>query len=178
MSGNLGLSSLTWSGDSSMWQFHESQALLGGSVLKPGVPTTTLGSHYAPTSSDGASAHPASSHAHSSSHSSSASLGVISQLYHPVSSKECEAMCQQGQTGLRLASAPEECEGVVIQQSRYHYYVNVAALMWLHGCMHGLASFEISFKKVYPNIEINRLSCDLSHSKWLGYQTKPVQVLS
>jgi hypothetical protein len=143
-----------------MQQFHESQALLGGSILEPGAPTMTLGSHYVPTSSDGTSAHLASSHAHSSSHSSSASLGVISQPYYLVSSEEHEAMHQQGQTGLRLVSTPEECEGVVIQQSRYHYYVNVAALMWLHGCMHGLASFEISFKKVYPNIEINWLSCN------------------
>jgi hypothetical protein len=47
-----GPSSPTFSGDSSMRQYRDSQALLGGI----GGATATSGSHYAPTSSDDASA--------------------------------------------------------------------------------------------------------------------------
>jgi hypothetical protein len=105
------------SGNGSMRQYRESQALLGGSILEAGAATATSGSHYAPTSSDGASAHPASSHAHSSSHGGTGGLGPNFQQYRPVSAKEREALRQRGQTGLGLASSPEEGEADVIQHS-------------------------------------------------------------
>lgn len=93
------------SGDGSMRQYHDSHALLAG-----GVATATSGSHYAPTSSDSASAYP-SSLAHSSQHG-----GVpVPQPYHPMSTKEREMLRQRGQGGLGLASAAEEDE--VIQHT-------------------------------------------------------------
>lgn len=108
-----GPSSPTFSADSSMRQYRESQSLLGGNVFAGVAPTATSGSHYAPTSSDGASAHP-----ESSGHGRSSSLGSsgIAQPYRPMSTKEREAMRQRGD-GLGLATAPEEVEGDVIQHS-------------------------------------------------------------
>lgn len=108
-----GPSSPTFSADSSMRQYRESQSLLGGNVFAGAVPTATSGSHYAPTSSDGASAHP-----ESSGHGRSSSLGSsgIGQPYRPMSTKEREAMRQRGD-GLGLATAPEEVEGDIIQHS-------------------------------------------------------------
>ena len=108
-----GPSSPTFSADSSMRQYRESQSLLGGNVFAGAAPTATSGSHYAPTSSDGASAHPDSSgHGRSSSLNSSG----IGQPYQPMSTKEREAMRQRGD-GLGLATAHEEVEGDVIQHS-------------------------------------------------------------
>jgi hypothetical protein len=99
--------------DGSMRQFRDSQALLGAA-------TATSGSHYAPTSSDGASAPRASSsHARSNSHVS-AGLGPglpVAQPYRPLSSKEREALRQRGEGGLGLAGALEEGESEVIQHS-------------------------------------------------------------
>ena len=98
------------SGNGSMRQYRDSQALLGGSIHEAlGAPTATSGSHYAPTSSDGASAHPASS-----GHGRTGSLGSsgVSQPYRPLSSKEREALRQRGE-GLGLASAPEEGDEVI-----------------------------------------------------------------
>jgi hypothetical protein len=98
------------SGSGSMRQYRDSQALLSGSMHEGlGAPTATSGSHYAPTSSDGASAHPASS-----GHGRTGSLGSsgVSQPYRPLSSKEREAMRQRGE-GLGLASAPEEGDEVI-----------------------------------------------------------------
>jgi hypothetical protein len=120
-SGHSGISSPTWSGDESMRQYRESQALLGGSIFEAGAATATSGSRHAPTSSDGGSVHPASSHAPSSSHGGGASLvpGLPNtQPYRPMSAKEREAIRQRGQAGLGLASPPEESEdGDVIQHS-------------------------------------------------------------
>ncbi len=103
--------------DSSMRQYRDSQGLLGGSILEgAGAPTGTSGSHYAPTSSDGASApHGSSSHARSNSHGSAA-LGPgfpVAQPYRPLSSKEREALRQRGEGGLGLASALEEGEEII-----------------------------------------------------------------
>lgn len=113
VAGTTSPSSPTFSGDGSMRQYRESQALLGGNAFQAGAPTATSGSHYAPTSSDGASAHP-----ESSGHGRSSSLGSsgISQPYRPLSAKEREALRQRGE-GLGLASAPEEVEGDIIQHS-------------------------------------------------------------
>ncbi|KAI0245376.1 hypothetical protein BJV78DRAFT_412269 [Lactifluus subvellereus] len=104
--------SSTWSGDSSVRQYRESQALLGDSTRKAGVAMATSGSHYAPTSSDDASAYPTSSHAHSSSSRSGAGFGSGFPVSQPVpmSTKERKALRQHGQTGLDIASAPEEGE--------------------------------------------------------------------
>jgi hypothetical protein len=111
--GFSGPNSPTFSGNGSMRQYRDSQALLGG-TLPGGAATATSGSHYAPTtSSDGASAHPASS-----GHGRSSSLGSsgVSQPYRPLSAKEREALRQRGEV-LGLATAPEEGEGDVIQHS-------------------------------------------------------------
>ncbi|KAI9445674.1 hypothetical protein BJY52DRAFT_1315578 [Lactarius psammicola] len=96
------------SGDGSMRQYHDSQALLVGSA---GAGTATSGSHYAPTSSDSASAYP-SSIAHSSSQHG---IMPVPQPYRPMSTKEREALRQRGEGGLGLASALEEEE--VIQHT-------------------------------------------------------------
>jgi len=104
-----------------MRQYRDSQALLGGSILEgAGGATGTTGSHYAPTSSDGASAPPGST-----SHGRSSSLGSAgfvpgfptAQPYRPLSAKERDAMRQRGEGGLGLASPLEESEGDVIQHS-------------------------------------------------------------
>jgi hypothetical protein len=97
-------------GNGSMRQYRDSQALLGSSIHDAlGAPTATSGSHYAPTSSDSASAHPASSgHGRTGSFGSSG----VSQPYRPLSSKEREALRQRGE-GLGLASAPEEGDEVI-----------------------------------------------------------------
>jgi hypothetical protein len=101
-----------------MRQYRDSQALLGGTGV--GAATATSGSHYAPTSRDGASPPPgSSSHGRSTSHGS-AGLGpgfAVAQPYRPLSSKEQEALRQRGEGGLGLASALEEGEGDVIQHS-------------------------------------------------------------
>jgi len=86
------------SGNGSMRQYRDSQALLGASA---GAGTATTGSHYAPTSSDSASVYP-SSPAHSSQQHGP-------QPYRPMSTKEREAM-RQREGGLGLASAAEEEE--------------------------------------------------------------------
>lgn len=112
-----GPTSPTFSADSSMRQYRDSQALLGGSILEgAGAATATSGSHYAPTSSDGVSA------PHNSSHARSSSLGSgpgfpVPQPYRPLSAKERDAMRQRGEGGLGLASALEEGEGDVVQHS-------------------------------------------------------------
>jgi hypothetical protein len=108
-----GPSSPTYSANGSMRQYRESQSLLGGNVFAGVAPTATSGSHYAPTSSDGASAHP-----ESSGHGRSSSLGSsgIAQPYRPMSTKEREVLRQRGD-GLGLATAPEEAEGDIIQHS-------------------------------------------------------------
>jgi hypothetical protein len=103
-----------------MRQYRDSQALLGGSLAGAGAATATSGSHYAPTSSDGASAPPGSS-----SHARSSSLGgaglgpgfPVAQPYRPLSAKEREALRQRGDGGLGLASAAEAGDGDVIQHS-------------------------------------------------------------
>jgi len=112
-----GPGSPTFSADSSMRQYRDSQALLGGSVFEgagagAGAATATSGSHYAPTSSDGASAPPGSSN-----HGRSNSHGSGPQPYRPLSAKEREALRQRGEGGLGLASALEEGEGDIIQHS-------------------------------------------------------------
>jgi len=120
-----GPSSPTFSGNGSMRQYRDSQALLGSSAFEGGggggggAATATSGSHYAPTSSDGASAHPESSHARSTSHGSAgfgpAFLGA--QPYRPLSAKEREAMRQRGEVGLGLVGALEETPSEIIQHS-------------------------------------------------------------
>ncbi|KAI9509464.1 hypothetical protein F5148DRAFT_755957 [Russula earlei] len=118
--GMTGPSSPAFSGDGSMRQYRDSQALLGGSVVDgAGVATVTSGSHYAPTSSDGVSAPQDSSHARSSSHGS-AGFGPgfpVAQPYRPLSTKEREAMRQRGEVGLGLVSALEETPSEIIQHS-------------------------------------------------------------
>jgi hypothetical protein len=108
-----GPTSPTFSADSSMRQYRDSQALLGA-----GVATATSGSHYAPTSSDGAASPPPGSSSHGRSNSyGNAGLAPGAQPYRPLSSKELEALRQRGEGGLGLASALEEGEGDVIQHS-------------------------------------------------------------
>lgn len=115
-----GPTSPTFSADSSMRQYRDSQALLGSTYEGVAGATATTGSHYAPTSSDGASVPPgSSSHGRSNSYGS-AGLGPgfpTAQPYRPLSSKELEALRQRGEGGLGLASAIEEGEGEVIQHS-------------------------------------------------------------
>jgi hypothetical protein len=115
-----GPTSPTFSADSSMRQYRDSQALLGSTYEGVAGATATTGSHYAPTSSDGASAPPGSStHGRNNSYGS-AGLGPgfpVAQPYRPLSSKELEAARQRGDGGLGLASAIEEGEGEVIQHS-------------------------------------------------------------
>jgi hypothetical protein len=115
-----GPTSPTFSADSSMRQYRDSQALLGSTYEGVAGATATSGSHYAPTSSDGASVPPgSSSHGRSNSHGS-AGLGPgfpVAQPYRPMSSKELEALRQRGEGGLGLASPIEEGEGEVIQHS-------------------------------------------------------------
>ena len=111
-----GAASPTFSGDSSMRQYRDSQALLGGA----GGATATSGSHYAPTSSDSASPPPGSSnHGRNDSHGGAALAPgfPVPQPYRPLSSKEQEALRQRGEGGLGLASALEEGDGEVIQHS-------------------------------------------------------------
>jgi len=91
-----------------MRQYRDSQALLAAGSA--GAGTATSGSHYAPTSSDSASAYP-SSLAHSSQHGGM----PVPQPYRPMSTKEREALRQRGEGGLGLASALEEDE--VIQHT-------------------------------------------------------------
>ncbi|KAI9443568.1 hypothetical protein H4582DRAFT_1925773 [Lactarius indigo] len=99
------------SGGGSMRQYRDSQALLAGSVYEAGAATATSGSHYAPTSSDSASAYPSSI-----THSSQQHGGMpVPQPYRPMSTKEREALRQRGEGGLGLASALEEDE--VIQHT-------------------------------------------------------------
>lgn len=98
------------SGGGSMRQYRDSQALLGG-AFEAGAATATSGSHYAPTSSDSASAYP-SSIAHSSQQHGAM---PVPQPYRPMSGKEREALRQRGEGGLGLASALEEDE--VIQHT-------------------------------------------------------------
>ncbi|KAH9054059.1 hypothetical protein EDB83DRAFT_2394113 [Lactarius deliciosus] len=98
------------SGGGSMRQYRDSQALLG-SAFEAGAATATSGSHYAPTSSDSASAYP-SSIAHSSQQHGAM---PVPQPYRPMSGKEREALRQRGEGGLGLASALEEDE--VIQHT-------------------------------------------------------------
>jgi hypothetical protein len=106
-----GAASPTFSGDGSMRQYRDSQALLGGSMLEgAGAGTATAtSSHYAPSSSDGVSVPPGSlSHARSSS-LSSAGLGPgfpVAQPRRALSAKE-----------VGLATAIEEGEGIVVQHS-------------------------------------------------------------
>jgi hypothetical protein len=114
--------SLTWgaSGNGSMRQYRDSQALLGGSIFGAGAATTTSGSNYAATSSDGASAHRTSSIAHSSSLGSASGLGPGApgtQPYRPLSAKEREALRARGEVDVGLAITPEEGEEDVIQHS-------------------------------------------------------------
>lgn len=115
-----GPTSPTFSADSSMRQYRDSQALLGSTYEGVAGATATTGSHYAPTSSDGASVPPgSSSHGRNNSYGS-AGLGPgfpVAQPYRPLSSKELEAARQRGDGGLGLASAIEEGEGEVIQHS-------------------------------------------------------------
>ena len=113
-----GPTSPTFSADSSMRQYRDSQALLGGSILEgAGAATATSGSHYAPTSSDGVSVpHNSSSHGRSTSLGSGPGFPVA-QPYRPLSAKEREAVRQRGDGGLGLASAVEEGEGDVVQHS-------------------------------------------------------------
>ena len=112
-----GPTSPTFSADGSMRQYRDSQALLGSTYGGVAGATATSGSHYAPTSSDGASAPPgSSSHERSNSHGSGPGFPVP-QPYRPMSSKELEAARQRGDGGLGLASAIEESEGDVIQHS-------------------------------------------------------------
>jgi hypothetical protein len=115
-----GPTSPTFSADNSMRQYRDSQALLGSTYEGRAGATATSGSHYAPTSSDGASAHPgSSSHGRSNSHGSAglAPGFPVAQPYRPLSAKELEASRQRGDGGLGLASAFEEGEGDVIQHS-------------------------------------------------------------
>lgn len=114
-----GPTSPTFSADSSMRQYRDSQALLGSTYGGVAGATATSGSHYAPTSSDGVSAPPGSSNHARSNSDGSAGLGPgfpVAQPYRPLSSKELEASRQRGE-GLGLASAIEEGEGEVIQHS-------------------------------------------------------------
>ena len=90
------------SGNGSMRQYRDTQALLAGSA---GAATATSGSHYAPTSSDSASIYPSSL-----AHSSQQHGGMpVPQPYRPMSTKEREAL-RQREGGLGLASAMEEEE--------------------------------------------------------------------
>ena len=106
-----GPTSPTFSGNGSMRQYRDSQALLGGEGA-----TATSGSHYAPTSSSSGSAPPGSSgQAHSS------SLGgpgfSVSQTHRPLSPKERDGLRQRGAGRLGLTSAVEEDESIVVQHS-------------------------------------------------------------
>ena len=118
-----GPTSPTFSSDGSMRQYRDSQALLGSTFGGVAGATATSGSHYAPTSSDGASAPiGSSSHGRSNSHESAgltpgAPGFPVAQPYRPLSSKEAEALRQRGEGGFGLASAIEESEGDVIQHS-------------------------------------------------------------
>ncbi|KAF8491168.1 hypothetical protein F5888DRAFT_1637705 [Russula emetica] len=115
-----GPTSPTFSADGSMRQYRDSRALLGSTYEGVGGATGTSGSHYAPTSSDGASAPPGSlGHGRSNSHGSAglAPGFPLAQPYRPLSSKELEMSRQRGEGGLGLASAIEEGEGEVIQHS-------------------------------------------------------------
>jgi hypothetical protein len=103
-----------------MRQYRDSQALLGSTYGGAGGATATTGSHYAPTSSDGASVPPGSSgHGRNNSYGSAglAPGFPAAQPYRPMSSKELEALRRRGEGGLGLASAPEEGEGNFIQHS-------------------------------------------------------------
>jgi hypothetical protein len=107
-----GAASPTFSGDGSMQQYRDSQALLGGGGAGAATTTGTSGSHYAPTSSgDGSAPLVSASHARSSS-LGSAGLGPgfpVPQPHRgPLSPKE---------GGLGLATALDEGEGIVVQHS-------------------------------------------------------------
>ncbi len=115
-----GPSSPTFSADSSMRQYRDGQALLGGGIFEGagagGAPGTS-GSQYAPTSSDGASAPPGSSnYDRSKSHSSGPGFPVA-QPYDPSPTKEREGLRQRVGGRLGLASALEEGEADIIQHS-------------------------------------------------------------
>jgi hypothetical protein len=93
------------SGNGSMRQYRDSQALLAGGAAAGTAGTATSGSHYAPTSSDSASIYPSSL-----AHSSQQHGGMpVPQPYRPMSTKEREAL-RQRDGGLGLASALEEEE--------------------------------------------------------------------
>jgi hypothetical protein len=101
-----------FSGNSSMRQYRDSQALLGG-YTPEGAPvfTATSGSQYEPASSEPDSAHPSSSGARSSSPRGTGfePRALLVEEYHR---KENDALRQR--RGLVLASAPE-VEDVVVQ---------------------------------------------------------------
>ncbi len=115
-----GPSSPTFSADSSMRQYRDGQALLGGGIFEGagagGAPGTS-GSQYAPTSSDGASAPPGSSnYDRSNSHGSGPGFPVA-QPYDPSPTKEREGLRQRVGGRLGLASALEEGKADIIQHS-------------------------------------------------------------
>ncbi|KAI0286520.1 hypothetical protein BC826DRAFT_1178688 [Russula brevipes] len=102
----------TFSGNSSMRQYRDSQALLGGYTPEGGgVFTATSGSQYEPASSEPDSAHPSSSRARSSSPRGTGfePRASLVEEYHR---KESDALRQR--RALVLASAPE-VEDVVVQ---------------------------------------------------------------
>ncbi|KAI0286519.1 hypothetical protein BC826DRAFT_972518 [Russula brevipes] len=102
----------TFSGNSSMQQYRDSQALLGGYAPEGGGPlTATSGSQYEPTSSDpeGYSTFPSSRMHHSSPRGTALESPLSSVEYRR---KENDALRQRG--ALVLASAPEG-EDVVVQ---------------------------------------------------------------
>ena len=112
-----GPTSPTFSADGSMRQYRDShQGLLGNTRAGAGAATATSGSHYAPTSSDGATSPPPGSSSHGRNESYGSGFPVA-QPYRPLSSKEQEALRQRGEGGLGLASALEEGDGDVIQHS-------------------------------------------------------------
>ena len=123
-----GPTSPTFSADSSMQQYRDSQGLLGSTHGGAGVATASSSSQYAPTSSEGlrASSPPGkSSHARSNSYGSTGLAPgpgfPVAQPYRPLSSKEQERLRQRGdggpELGLASLSAAEEGESNIIQHS-------------------------------------------------------------
>lgn len=116
MSGDPFRDAPTFSGDSRMSQHRDGQALLSGDPFRDrDGRTATSGSHYAPTSSDGDYGQITSSHVRSGSYGSAglSPTSPTAQPYRPMSAKEREALRQRGESGLALVSAAEEGEGLV-----------------------------------------------------------------
>lgn len=109
--------------DGSMRQYRDSQGLMSSTYGGVGgVTATSSGSQYAPTSSDGPSPPPgSSSQARSNSYSSAVApapgFPVAQPYYRPLSSKEQEVLRKRAESGLGLASQPEEGEGNIMQHS-------------------------------------------------------------